>query len=137
MNKNILKFLQQYSFRTEDINSLLVSTFIYMNNIEKVENDFITKYIFKENQDLIALQKFLEFFEGKSFDLEDLIELFEFVISPGDKIVNGAVYTPKYIRDYIVKSSIKEDTNLELATACDISCGCGGFLYDYALILHE
>ena len=137
MNKNILKFLQQYSYKTEDINSLLVSAFLYVNNLKEVEGDFITKYIFKKDQDLVALHEFLAFFEGKSFDLEDLIELFEFVISPGDKIVNGAVYTPKYIRDYIVKSSIKEDTNLELATVCDIACGCGGFLYEYALILHQ
>ncbi|MBK9225457.1 MAG: hypothetical protein IPO23_14040 [Flavobacterium sp.] len=36
------------------------------------------------------------------FDLEDLIELFEFVISPSDRIVNGAIYTPSEIRSYII-----------------------------------
>ena len=36
-------------------------------------------------------------------DIEELIKLFEFVISPADKEVNGAVYTPEFIRNYIVK----------------------------------
>src|SRR5690606_187279 len=66
-----------------------------------------------------------------------LIELFEFIISPNDKIVNGAVYTPKYIREYIVSTAIGQNNNIENHTACDVACGCGGFLYEYALLLHK
>ena len=34
---------------------------------------------------------------------EELINLFEFVISPADKIINGAIYTPQRIRNYILE----------------------------------
>jgi hypothetical protein len=62
-----------------------------------------------------------------------LIELFEFVISPEDRIVNGAIYTPKYIREYIINEAINtQSSNSAILKYADISCGCGGFLFDLA-----
>lgn len=137
MNQNILKHLRQYSYDTKDINRLLVSSFLSINNIQKVNNKLIKSYVIQKDSELIYLNEFLGFFKDNSFSLEELIELFEFVISPSDKIVNGAVYTPKYIRDYIVSNAIDATNNLELKTACDVACGCGGFLYEYALKLKD
>ena len=133
MNQNILKYLRQYSYDTKDINRLLVSSFLNINNIKKVNNKLISSYIIQKDSELIYLNEFLDFFKENSFSLEELIELFEFVISPSDKIVNGAVYTPKYVRDFIVSTSINATNDLEDKTACDVACGCGGFLYEYAL----
>lgn len=70
----------------------------------------------------------------QSFDLENLIEIFEFVISPAEKEVNGAVYTPRYLRECIVdevfkKLPVEEIPNMVFG---DISCGCGGFLITVA-----
>ena len=63
-------------------------------------------------------------------DIEKLIELFEFVISPSDRIINGAIYTPSEIRDYIVQQTFRNNANiLNEVTIADISCGCSGFLY--------
>lgn len=65
----------------------------------------------------------------ENFDIEELIEFFEFVISPEDKEVNGAVFTPQYIRKYIVENTIKnqDNKNIDNLIFGDIACGCGGF----------
>jgi len=71
--------------------------------------------------------------EIENFGIEDLIELFEFVVSPADRIVNGAVYTPLNIREYIIQQtfSSKQGTATKLKVA-DISCGCGSFVFNAA-----
>lgn len=71
--------------------------------------------------------------------MENLIEIFEFVISPAEKEVNGAVYTPRYIREYIVDEVIEKLPIEEIPNAVfgDISCGCGGFLITVAQKLHH
>ncbi len=132
MNQNILKYLKEYSYEEYDINRLLVSSFLYLNNIEEVNNEFI-KGLIIDNQDEVEkeqLEKFIAFFDSK-FDIEFLLELFEFVISPEDKEVNGAVFTPEFIREYIVKQILKEfeeqGRDIDNLKFGDIACGCGGF----------
>lgn len=68
--------------------------------------------------------------------IEDLITAFEFVISPEEKVVTGAVYTPKSIRDFIVNASLEDSLPLN-PTVCDLACGCGGFLYTATEALKE
>ena len=140
LKNKILNFLKDFSFEPLDINSLLVSSYIIINNIEIESNVLIKKYIIScEDNEYSKLLEFISLIKSEKQDLslEDLILLFEFVISPSDKIVNGAVYTPKYIRDYIVSNTINANNDLELKTACDVACGCGGFLYEYALKLKD
>ena len=137
MNQKILKYLRQYSTEINKINRLLVTSYFKVNSIENVTNELIKSYIINQDEEIAELEKFLDLFIDKKFAIEELIELFEFVISPSDKIVNGAVYTPKYIRDYIVSSAIVDRNNLENLTACDIACGCGGFLFEYALKINQ
>ena len=73
------------------------------------------------------------------FCLGDLIKLFEFVISPSDRIVAGAVYTPKNVRRKILQRVLgdKSVEDLYRIRIADISCGCGGFLMDAAHWIHE
>ncbi|NQY68281.1 MAG: SAM-dependent DNA methyltransferase [Flavobacteriales bacterium] len=97
----------------------------------------MNKLIIQEGDD--DHDKLLEFVKIQTVDsFEQLIELFEFVISPEEKIVNGAVYTPEYIREYIVRKSFEshaqEISDLQI---CDPACGCAGFLYTTAQILRE
>src|SRR5690606_28616070 len=132
MNQNILKYLKEYSYKEKNINRLLVSSFLRVNDIEEVSNEFIRSFII-DNQDEVEkeqLEKFIVFFDS-NFDIEFLLELFEFVISPEDKEVNGAVFTPEYIREYIVKQILKEfeeqERNINDLKFGDIACGCGGF----------
>lgn len=129
MNQNILKYLKNYSYDTKDVNRLLVSSFLLVNNIKKIENRFINEFIISNKEEKIQVTEFIQLFDKHSFDIEELIELFEFVISPQDKEVNGAVFTPEYIRKHIVENVIKKqdiDSFPNLIFG-DIACGCGGF----------
>ncbi|WGF91537.1 Eco57I restriction-modification methylase domain-containing protein [Aequorivita marisscotiae] len=141
INNNILKYLEGYSSDIDKINRLVTSTFCFLNLIEVKANKKVLNLLINQNEqeDYTAFQEFCNLFveHNQEFTFEQLIELFEFVISPSDKIVNGAVYTPKYIREYIVKSSTRNEDNILDATACDIACGCGGFLYEFALRLNK
>lgn len=136
MIQNVYKYLSNYSTDPEKIDRLLVSSFLWTNNLEVRQNSFLKAYIIKA--DSIEHGSLLEFIaevkvHTDSISIEDLIELFEFVISPSDKEVNGAVYTPRYVREFIVNDTIdrlsrngKDLTNCKFG---DISCGCAGFLY--------
>lgn len=114
-----------------------MSAFLVINQLTVRQNRFLIEYsITQEQQEQWdALGKFIEIINGElhTFEIEKLIELFEFVISPSDRIVNGAIYTPVDIRDYIVEQSIHEiEGQLANIKISDISCGCGGFLYTSA-----
>ncbi len=134
MKPLISKFLRKYSYATTDINKLLVSTYLYINGII-VNNNIFIRNLLLENDDtnVIKFSKLINNYY-KEFNIELLIELFEFVISPEEKEVNGAVYTPKHIREYIIQESLNQFPqntwrNLKIA---DISCGCGGFFVSVA-----
>ncbi|WP_412561410.1 class I SAM-dependent DNA methyltransferase [Winogradskyella sp. MIT101101] len=140
LKNKILNFLKDFSTEPFDINSLLVSSYIVVNNIDVTKNILIKKYLISSsNPNYPKLFEFIELvkLENQNLSLEDLILLFEFVISPSDKMVNGAVYTPKYIREFIILNSINDRANIDDATACDVACGCGGFLYEFALKLND
>nr|WP_315170263.1 N-6 DNA methylase [uncultured Flavobacterium sp.] len=129
MNQKIIKYLKKYSSDTIDINRLLVSSFLFINKIQTVKNVFINNYIIHEIEELEQLNEFLSLLNKETFVIEELIEFFEFVISPEDKEVNGAVFTPEYIRKYIVEETLKyqENKNINDLIFGDIACGCGGF----------
>lgn len=135
MTNKIFGFLKGYSSSPTIINRLFVTAFVHINKLEVVKNRLVTSYLIdiEDSQESLYLQKFCDiiFQESKKLTVEDLIELFEFVISPADKEVNGAVYTPKYIREYIVNESIlrslENGNNLNDIKFGDIACGCGGF----------
>ncbi|PQJ72915.1 HsdM family class I SAM-dependent methyltransferase [Polaribacter butkevichii] len=129
MNKSKLnKFLNNYSKEILEVDRLLVSSFLNTNNINIVHNDFINNYLISYIDE--DYSDFLDFNSKININtLEDLISAFEFVISPEDKVITGAVYTPKNIRDYIIESTFnKWEGNIEDVICADIACGCGGFL---------
>ena len=134
MTFKISNFLRNFSYKTNEINRLLVSTFIYSNNIEVRNNNLIKELLLNGNDaDVCSLSK-LVIDTYQEFSIELLIELFEFVISPAEKEVNGAVYTPRYVREFIVQGCfdnfpLDDWRNLRIA---DISCGCGGFFISIA-----
>lgn len=139
--KNIFKFLKSYSTLPTDVDRIIISAFIHANNIQVRENNFIKNYLISDkSKEFNNLQKFNLVIKKdiSKFDIETLIELFEFVVSPSDRIINGAIYTPKYIRKFIVDSAFKskkyELIDLKIA---DIACGCGGFLMSAAISLKK
>ncbi len=112
-----------------------------LNGLKNIKNKLIQSFLISEDkEELQQLHSFLTLLKGIDFDIEELIKLFEFVISPADKEVNGAVYTPKYIREYIVKESIykfKKEKNKSDIIFGDIACGCGGFFVTIAKIIRK
>lgn len=138
MKREIIKYLSShYSTHPIKVDRLIISAFLRLNTFEVKKNDFLKGFIIgEENGD--EFTRLIEFSSllgraYKTFESEDLIELFEFVISPADRIVNGAIYTPLDIRKYIIRESLslKKDSFDTLKIA-DIACGCGGFIYDVA-----
>jgi len=132
--RNIFKYLESYSPLPKEVDKLIVSAFIEINNLNLINNKFLKDYSISRGKS-VKREKLLKFIEIvrseiESFDIEKLIELFEFVISPLDRIINGAIYTPYEIREYIIAQSFRREGNgIENAKIADIACGCSGFLY--------
>lgn len=122
------------------INRIFVTLYITYNNVSTY-NSFVSKYIINnDDEDYKVLRRVLDFLEKQSvskLDLEDMIKLFEFVISPSDRIVTGAIYTPSKIRKRILENCFSKQQNLSSIRVADIACGCGGFLMDVAKFIHK
>ena len=131
----VSRFLKKCPNDIEFINKLFVTTFLAHHHLTLASESFLCRYIFTSdtfNNYVRGFQRAM-FKEGRSFSFEDYVELFEYVISPSDKIVSGAVYTPQYIREYIEEYCLSSfDGNLSKCKIVDLSCGCGGFLVDMA-----
>ena len=122
------------------INRIFVSLYIIYNKVDTY-NNFIGSYIitnddedYKELEEVIA---YLDKLQIDKLNLEDMIKLFEFVISPSDRIVTGAIYTPSKIRKRILDNCLGKLPNLASIRVADIACGCGGFLMDVAKYIHK
>jgi adenine-specific DNA-methyltransferase len=134
MNKKINTFLKNYSTQPIDVDRLIISAYLRINNFS-INNNILLQLYFIDNKNKKENSKLEQFIslltqEFKLFNFENLIKLFEFVISPSDRIVNGAIYTPSEIREYIVlQTFLKEGNRFRKAKIADIACGCSGFLY--------
>lgn len=140
MNKDIINFLKNYTDDVDSINRLLISSFVFQKDIPNIKNRIIKDLLIDSNS--LEYSTFLSFLDllkidNKVFDFEYLLELFEFVISPSDKLINGAIYTPVNIRNYIIKQSFDEMLCKRVGDIkiADIACGCGGFLINASLEL--
>ena len=119
----------------DEVNSLLVSSYIEINKLAVDKQSILSKYIIVQNpQRKAEFDRLAAFKEAiirtyGVFSFEMLIEFFEFVVSPSDKIVTGAIYTPQYIREAIVDHVFRLLGERDYAPLriADIACGCGGF----------
>ncbi len=141
MLQHIFPFLKRNL--TQDpllINRIFVSLYIIYNKVSTY-NSIIGRYIINgDDKDYELLGQVLIFLEKqgiKKIDLEDMIKLFEFVISPSDRIVTGAIYTPYKIRRRILENCLGNQSDLFSIRVADIACGCGGFLMDVAKYIHK
>lgn len=140
MVNNIRKVSMWLGRQTSDIaqvNAMLVAAFVFSNNLRLRESSWLARIVADINN--ATIHSLLENAQRYhvSFDIEALINLFEFVISPSDRIVNGSIYTPKYIREAIIAKCFDTIEITADKKIADISCGCGGFLVDAAQELHR
>lgn len=140
--RNAFKYLSQYSTTPKDVDRLIISTFLEINNLELKKNKLLKSYSIssKNKKEYSFLLEFVSaiYSDTKVFGFEELIELFEFVISPADRVINGAIYTPKNIRVFIVSEAFKKiksiDDSIKIS---DIAMGCGGFLFNASIELRK
>ena len=143
MKQSIFIYLKRNGLSTiQIVNKLFVSAFLRHYGIVPRNNILLQEFYIKDNrQEEVILQDFIVQLNvnGYTYSLEELTQLFEFVISPSDRKVTGAIYTPYYIRKKIVDEVIEGLTIdvLRKKRFADISCGCGGFFLTIAQILHE
>ena len=132
MDKKINKILKNYADNEILLDKLVVTAFIRHHHLD-VQGGYLAQFMTNENSELnhdIALL-------ANGCSLEDIISVFELAIPQAEKTSNGAVYTPKYIRDYIVSHVCKSiEKPLTDCLCADIACGCGAFLYTLADYIH-
>lgn len=129
MQKEFKQIINQFKEVESSLNKIIVSVFIKSNSIKVKNNALIKSLLISENS---PLHKYLVYSTFK-FGFDDLIEAFELAIPTGEKVINGAVYTPNYIKNFIVEHSLnKIQKEHQSVLAADIACGCGAFLFTIA-----
>lgn len=131
MNREITSYLANYSDNLSIVNKLIVEAYLQFNKIEVRKNIDILSCL--QGNDKKQVAEFINLVRLKigKFDFEDLINLFEISIPTKDVTVNGAVYTPNYIKKFIVEQTLKglPKNNYNNILVADIACGTGAFLY--------
>jgi hypothetical protein len=140
MKQQVFKYLSQYSANPKDVDRLIISAFLNINKLKPKENKLLKAYSIgsDEKKEYASLIQFIQVINSdtKEFGFEELIELFEFVISPADRIINGAIYTPQKIRSFIVFGAFEKVCTLDdQIKISDIAMGCGGFLFNASIEL--
>ena len=98
MDKKIKTLIEKYSDNEALLIQLVVTAFARFNHLE-LGNGYLAAFVGTANDELEADIELL----AAQCAMEDVISFFELAIPDAEKTANGAVYTPKYIRDYIVR----------------------------------
>lgn len=129
MQKELKSIINQFKEDELSLNKIIVSIFFRANSIQVRNNSLIKSLLIPEKSILHEVIAELNF----SFTFDDVIEAFELAIPVGEKVINGAVYTPNYIKEFIIDQSLKKIRKpLQTILSADISCGCGAFLFTLA-----
>ncbi|MCF0218294.1 MAG: N-6 DNA methylase [Muribaculaceae bacterium] len=133
MDKKINPIIKNYTDNELALNKFVVTSFARYNHLT-IDDGFLRSFLATEDDGLETDINLL----AKECTIEDVINIFELAIPEAEKTANGAVYTPKYIRDYIVMQVMHSERKpLNECLCADISCGCGAFLFTLADYLHN
>lgn len=133
MDKKISVLINNYSDNEVLLNKLVVSSFCRCHNLS-IGKGMLAQYAANIKDGIETDINLL----SRKCTLEDVISIFEQAIPENEKTANGAVYTPKYIRDYIVEHVfLSQSKPIDQCLCADIACGCGAFLYTLAVYIHE
>ena len=129
MQKEFKNIINQFREDESLLNRIIVSVFLKSNGIKFKNNALIKSLMISEDS---ALSKYLVYSTSK-FSFDTLIEAFELAIPTTEKVINGAVYTPNFIKTFIIENSFaKIEKPHQNVLAADIACGCGAFLFTIA-----
>lgn len=132
MKPAVKRFLGNYDDDVQSVNRLIVTSYLTCRDIAVDADSMLFPYLIsRKDSAWEKVETFCRVLKASytTIDLELLIDLFEFVVSPSDKVVTGAIYTPQYLRCLIIEHILhllepRDVTDLKIA---DIACGCGGF----------
>jgi type I restriction-modification system DNA methylase subunit len=129
MNKTLENIIRRHINDPGLINKIIVTVFATTNNLHSIKNRLIKGLVLSNTDPLyLELMGLVD-----RFDFDDLIEAFEIAIPSEESQTNGAVYTPKRIKEYIIQRTLNEiDKPTEAIISGDVSCGCGAFLFSLA-----
>ena len=128
MDKKINTLIKNYSDNADLMNKLVVTAFLRCHNLE-AGMGFLAQFVDKKTNAEVS---------PSTISLEDVITIFELAIPEAERTANGAVYTPNYIRNYIVGQVLHSIAKpLDECLCADIACGCGAFIYTLAEAIHE
>lgn len=132
MDKKINSLIKKYADSELLLSKFVVTSFVRCHQLQ-IEGGFLMPFVAQQEDGLDADIDVL----SKDCSIEDVITIFEQAIPQEERTANGAVYTPKYIRDYII-AQVMHSTQKPLAgcLCADIACGCGAFLYTLADYIH-
>lgn len=129
MQKELKYIINQFKEDESSLNKIVVSVFVKANAVRVKNNALIKSLMISEKSALSESISGLDF----PFSFDDVIEAFELAVPTREKVINGAVYTPNFIKGFIVEHSLgKIEKPLSTILAADISCGCGAFLFTLA-----
>ncbi|MBN2020693.1 MAG: SAM-dependent DNA methyltransferase [Sedimentisphaerales bacterium] len=122
LNRRIaLHLLDRYAM--EAIEGGIVQAYLKSRGIHVSRNKLILSLIEKcPPKTAIEISLYLKENEVK-LDLGHIEKIFEILISPAERKVNGAYYTPNFLVDYIIHTIIRGNVKI-----CDPACGSGAFL---------
>ena len=134
MRKDLKSIWSAFKENEEQLDRIIVSSFLYTNGIENIRNELLTSLLILKNDPYFEIVNSIK----SPINFHDVIEAFELAIPDQDKIINGAVYTPDYIKEYIVEDCIRKVKKpVNNIIAADVSCGCGAFLYTLAIKINK
>jgi len=132
MKPAVKSFLGNCDNDVQSVNRLIVTSYLTCRDMAVDADSMLFPYLISRDETAWEkVEAFCRVLKANytTINLELLIDIFEFVVSPSDKVVTGAIYTPQYIRCLIIEYTLhklenRDVTNLRIA---DIACGCGGF----------
>ena len=124
MNKELQTIISRYTEKQLCLDNIVVSSFVKHNALT-VQGGLLADYC-RDDVPIVDIES-----------IEDVINVFELAIPKAEKTKNGAIYTPKYIRDYVLERvATTQKKPLQDCLVIDIACGCGAFLLSFADYLH-
>lgn len=132
MQKELKNIINHFNEEETLLNKIIVSSFVKINSIKVMKNTLIKSLLIEESSEIYSHISKLK----APFTFDDVIEAFELAIPTKEKVINGAVYTPRYIKKFIIDNSLTRVAKpIESILAADISCGCGAFLFTLSGII--
>lgn len=128
---SILQSIRKYP--VEEIESSIISYISKKTGIEFIYSGEFQKYRGKEKTYILKCFELYNF----PVDIEFIVQFFENLLSEENVTVNGIVFTPLYIAEFINIQAAEKGYIQKHSKIIDPGCGCGIFLIASALYLRS